>query len=80
LSEPPNPPPPHVLYIDDDAALCRLVSRSLERRGFKVTAVQDPLQGVEMAVGDGYDVIAVDHYMPSQTGLETLRPKRRWSM
>ncbi|OYX33626.1 MAG: two-component system sensor histidine kinase/response regulator [Caulobacterales bacterium 32-69-10] len=63
---------PHVLYIDDDAALCRLVSRGLERRGFVVTTVNDGAEGVERARGGGFDVIAIDHYMPGQLGLDTL--------
>lgn len=63
---------PHILYIDDDAALCALVRRSLERRGFRVTSAQDALEGVELAALTAFDAVAVDHYMPRQTGLATL--------
>lgn len=66
---------PRILYIDDDAALCRLVARSLERRGFEVTPVQDPREGVTAAEGP-YDAIAIDHYMPGQNGLVTLKQLR----
>jgi two-component sensor histidine kinase len=62
---------PRILYIDDDAALCRLVARSLDRRGFEVTPVQDAVEGVTAAEG-AYDAIAIDHYMPGQNGLATL--------
>ncbi len=68
----PEAPRPHLLYIDDDEALCRLVAKTLDRRGFQVTTVQDALEGVGMAARDRYDVVAIDHYMPRQTGLDTL--------
>jgi two-component sensor histidine kinase len=61
-----------LLYIDDDAGLCRLVSRGMERRDFAVTAVQDGASGVRLAEAGRFDVVAVDHYMPGQDGLETL--------
>jgi two-component sensor histidine kinase/CheY-like chemotaxis protein len=63
---------PRVLYVDDDAALCRLVAKGLERRGFDIVAVQDALEAVEMAAHEAFDAIAIDHYMPRQTGLDTL--------
>ena len=63
---------PRILYIDDDAALCRLVSKGLDRRGFEIVAVQDAVEAVEMAAREAYDAVAIDHYMPSQTGLITL--------
>jgi two-component sensor histidine kinase len=63
---------PRLLYIDDDAGLRRLVARGLERRGFHVDLAADGLEGVRMATAAAYDVVAVDHYMPEQDGLETL--------
>ena len=65
-------PRPRLLYIDDDEGLCRLIARGLDRRGFAVTTVCDGRNGVEMATSGAFDVIAVDHYMPVQDGLETL--------
>ncbi len=63
---------PRILYIDDDVALCRLVSRVLERRGFSVTTALDGARGLELARTGRFDAAAVDHYMPDQLGLETL--------
>jgi two-component sensor histidine kinase len=62
---------PRILYIDDDLALGRLVTRGLGRRGFDVTAFQDAVEAVQAAHA-GYDAIGVDHYMPGQDGLATL--------
>ena len=63
---------PHILYVDDDAGLRRLVSRALERRGFRVDCAADGQEGVARAAEQRYDLIAVDHYMPGQDGLATL--------
>jgi two-component sensor histidine kinase len=63
----------HLLYIDDDAALCHLVRRGMERRGYQVSIAHRGVDGVEMAAREQYDVIAVDHYMPGQDGLITLK-------
>ncbi len=63
---------PRLLYIDDDAGLRRLVARGLERRGFEVAVAPDGAEGVRLAATDRFDVVAVDHYMPVQDGLQTL--------
>ncbi|WP_294237699.1 response regulator [uncultured Sphingomonas sp.] len=61
-----------ILYIDDDDALRRLVSRALTRRGYGVAAAASGDEGVAMAAEGGFDLVAVDHYMPGLDGLETL--------
>ena len=65
-----------LLYIDDDAGLRRLAARALARRGFEVECAASGTEGVAMAAAGGYDLIAVDHYMPGMDGLETLRALR----
>jgi len=61
-----------VLYIDDDDGLRVLVKRALERRGYAVTTAEGGAAGVALAKAEPFDVVAVDHYMPGQDGLETL--------
>ena len=61
-----------LLYIDDDAGLRRLVERGLGRRGWTVTTAEDGAAGEALARLGGYDVVAVDHFMPIQDGLTTL--------
>ena len=68
---------PHILYVDDDAGLRRLVARALERRGFRVDCATGGQEGAAMAAERRYDLIAVDHYMPGQDGLTTLDQIRR---
>lgn len=63
---------PHVLLIDDDPGIRRLATRALERRGFRATAADGGAAGIALAQGGGFDVIAVDHYMPGMDGIATL--------
>ena len=61
-----------VLYVDDDPGLARLVQKGLERRGYAVETAQDGDSGLRRIEQGGIDVVALDHYMPGQDGLETL--------
>jgi PAS domain S-box-containing protein len=61
-----------VLYIDDDPGLCRLVQKDLERRGYAVELAFDGASGLARTALGGIDVVALDHTMPNQDGLETL--------
>ena len=64
--------PLRLLYVDDDPALARLVQKGLERRGYQVETAGDGASGLARLAGGGFDVVALDHYMPGQDGLETL--------
>jgi len=67
---------PRILYVDDDEGLRRLVARGLSRRGFAVDVAEDGPTGVALAAAGGFDLVAVDHYMPGQDGLATLEQIR----
>jgi two-component sensor histidine kinase len=67
-----NPEMPTLLFIDDDAALARLVDRGLTRLGFKVVHAASGTEGLDRLAQGGIDVIALDQYMPGLDGLETL--------
>lgn len=68
--------PRRILYIDDDAGCCRLVEKSLARKGHQVVTALSGVDGLARAAGERFDIIAVDHYMPEQDGLETLQALR----
>jgi two-component sensor histidine kinase len=61
-----------LLYIDDDEAFARLVSRGLGRQGFNVVHAANGEAGLRRLQQGGIDVIALDQYMPGLDGLETL--------
>lgn len=60
------------LYVDDDAALARLVQRALQRQGFIVDHAASASDAFERIALQDTDVIALDHYLPGGTGLEFL--------
>lgn len=63
-----------LLYIDDDRGLSRLVEKELGRHGYAVTCAPDGDAGLDLlkASPEGFDVIALDHYMPGREGLDVL--------
>jgi two-component sensor histidine kinase len=63
---------PTLLYIDDDAALARLVERGLKRQGFHVEHAGNGADGIARIRQGGIDVVALDQCMPGLNGLETL--------
>jgi two-component sensor histidine kinase len=63
---------PRVLYIDDDPGLARLVQKALERRGYVVEHAPSGEAGIERIRAGGIDVVVLDHYLPSGTGLDVL--------
>jgi two-component sensor histidine kinase len=67
-----NATPSTLLYIDDDEALARLVTRGMSRLGFNVVHAANGEVGLARLQEGGIDVIALDQYMPGLDGLETL--------
>jgi two-component sensor histidine kinase len=67
-----NSTTPTLLYVDDDAALARLVDRGLARLGFKVVHAASGEAGLERLRAGGIDVVALDQVMPGLDGLDTL--------
>jgi len=64
---------PRVLYIDDDPALARLVQRMMERRGYLFEHAETGEAGLERLLAGGVDVVVLDHYLPTGTGLDVLK-------
>jgi len=64
--------PLRLLYIDDDAAFGRLVSRALGKQGFDVVLAPGGNEGLSLLDQADFDVVAVDHYMPGRSGESTL--------
>ena len=64
--------PVRVLYIDDDPALVRLAQRVLGRRGYTVEHASTAEAGLARLESGEVDVIALDHYLPTGTGLDVL--------
>ncbi len=61
-----------VLVIDDDPAVCELISRSLQKDGFQVTIATSGAEGLRMAQELVPDVITLDVMMPEMDGWAVL--------
>ncbi|HTQ04609.1 MAG TPA: PAS domain S-box protein [Polyangiaceae bacterium] len=64
-----------VLFIDDEAVLCRAVAGLLERLGYRVTARSDPTEALELFRRSprAFDVVLTDLTMPGLTGVDVAR-------
>jgi CheY-like chemotaxis protein len=68
----------HVLYLDDDEAIVFLMTRLLERQGYRVSGHTDAGEALA-AVRAGpneYDLVVTYYNMPGTSGLEVARALR----
>src|SRR5581483_11337987 len=73
-----------ILLVDDDPAICDLVSSVLEMDGYDVVSANDGASALDLAKGDGgIGLVLSDVVMPGINGvqlrekLRTLRPELR---
>lgn len=72
-----SPPAPRILVIDD-AATVRMYHRGIfEEAGYAVDEAINGIEGLERALGGGYDLLLVDVNMPKLDGYGFLRELRR---
>ena len=60
----------HLLIVDDDEKLCRLLDQYLTRSGFVVTRAENPKEAEELLKLFSFDAIVMDVMMPYQNGVE----------
>ncbi len=65
----------HILVIEDDAAIGRVLHLELEHEGYAVEVVRDGLAGLERALKEP-DLIVLDLMLPKMDGLEICRRVR----
>ncbi|MFN4208577.1 MAG: sensor histidine kinase [Agrobacterium albertimagni] len=61
-----------ILYIDDDAALARLVQKHLGRLGHEMLHAENATIALERMHSETFDAVVLDHYLRSGTGHEVL--------
>ena len=66
----------HVLVIEDDAMVARVVARALESAGYTVDATASANDGLTRASTGSYDAILLDLELPDRDGLDVLRELR----
>ncbi len=66
-------PAVRILIIDDDPAICEYMQTLLEKDGFVVKTLSDPLLAEQEIRQGAYHVIILDLMMPNMDGMEVLR-------
>lgn len=69
----------HILVVDDDPAILRLVCTNLKARGYKVSTAVDGEEALEAVEKDFVNLIILDIMMPKLDGIEVCRRIREWS-
>ena len=62
-----------ILIIDDDVALCELVTEYLEPHGFQIRSVHRGDTGADVALSGSFSIVVLDVMLPGLNGFEVLR-------
>jgi len=69
----------HILVVDDDPAILRLVCTNLKARDYKVSTAMDGEECLQALERDTVNLIILDLMMPKIDGVEVCRQVREWS-
>ncbi len=72
-------PKKNILVVDDDPAICRLLSSNLGPRGYDVSIAVNGEQALGAAESQALNLIILDLMMPGMDGVEVCRRIREWS-
>ncbi|MGX9135073.1 response regulator transcription factor [Rummeliibacillus sp. JY-2-4R] len=67
----------HILVIEDEPQIARVLKVELEYEGYQVTVEQEGKSGLEIALRTGIDLILLDIMLPGLSGIEILRRLRK---
>lgn len=65
-----------LLIVEDNAALAHNLAEGLERQGHRADFAANGRHGLQLALGNNYDVIVLDLALPLMDGLEVCRRLR----
>ncbi len=68
----PYTPLHHILYVEDDEALARLLQKRMERQRFEVRTVYTAEDGLKAMSEKHYDLVLIDYNLPGMSGLDML--------
>jgi CheY-like chemotaxis protein len=68
--------PGRVLLIDDDRVFGMWATKVLQARGFDITHVLDPVNGLKQIEAEPWDLVITDVEMPRMSGMEFLERAR----
>jgi DNA-binding response OmpR family regulator len=67
----------HILVIEDEAQVARVLKMELEYEGYQVTVEHNGKAGLETALQSKIDLILLDVMLPGMSGIEVLRKFRK---
>ncbi|MFI3251231.1 MAG: response regulator transcription factor [Eubacteriales bacterium] len=67
----------HILIIEDEEKLCRMIELELCHEGYTVAKALDGKIGLELAKTGDFDLILLDIMLPHLSGMEVLRRLRK---
>ena len=68
-----------VLIVDDDVALCEMLTERLQQDEFVTECVHDGLRGLERARSGEHALLVLDLMLPGMNGIQVLRHLRQQS-
>ena len=69
---------PKVLFLEDEAQLAKIVSETLQSRGFLVTHFANGKLGLETFLQSKFDILVVDVMMPFMDGFTFVTEIRKF--
>ncbi|WP_413302396.1 response regulator transcription factor [Bacillus sp. 1P10SD] len=67
----------HILVIEDEVQIARVLKVELEYEGYQVTVEHDGKAGLETALQSNFDLILLDVMLPGLSGIDVLRRLRK---
>src|SRR5690348_7798306 len=64
---------PHLLVLDDEEGMCRLLSAFFERKGYTVTTAVAATEAMQLVDDEVFDACIFDLTLAGESGLELLR-------
>lgn len=69
-------PPKKILLVEDEVSAVDFIRKGLTEAGCEVSVALDGDTAVDMATGNGFDVIVLDIMMPGKNGIEVCKELR----
>jgi PAS domain S-box-containing protein len=66
----------NILIVDDEEGVCELLAEALSGTGFSITAICSPVEALEIATRQCYDLALLDIKMPQMDGISLARELR----